>query len=258
MADGEDDFDPNNLDPNDQQQDQDDQQQDAGIDDQQQDQQDDDAGGPDDQGDDQQIDARSSQQQQDNQRAPSRRDRRIDTLVESSRQKDQQIADLTRRIDQFMQQRSQPQGETPEQRNARLATLTPEERLTETLNYDRQQHRQEMQLLASQVTDGNDRAAFDARCTPGSIHAKWKNRVETELTTLRQQGMTAPRDKILAYLLGQAMLDRQGSGENRQQRRQAERRVQSQRTRSNANGSDVRADRGRQTSLERRLENVEI
>jgi hypothetical protein len=187
----------------------------------------------------------------------SRRDRRIETLTESIRQRDQQLSDLNRRVNDLLQQRSQPQ-ETPEQRNARLSLLTPEERIAETLAEDRRLYRQEMQTLQMQVAEGSDRAAFEARCTPGSIYAKWKDRVEQELVTMRQQGFNAPREKVLAYMLGKAMLDRQGSGENRQQRRAADNRVRRQQTRPAANGSDVRADRGRQTSLERRLENVEI
>lgn len=208
-------------------------------------------------GDQPDLSSRPQPRQQDEQRPVSRRDRRIETLTESIRQRDQQLSDLNRRVNDLLQQRSQPQ-ETPEQRNARLSLLTPEERISETLAEDRRLHRQEMQTLQLQVAEGSDRAAFEARCTPGTIHAKWKDRVEQELTTLRQQGLNAPRDKVLAYLLGKAMLDRQGSGENRQQRRAADTRVRRQTTRPAPNGSDVRADRGRQTSLERRLENVEI
>jgi hypothetical protein len=255
MADGDDDdldLDPKDLDES---KDQLNDQQDAGDDDQQdQDQPDQDEPGAGDQPD---LESRPQPQQQDDQRPASRRDRRIETLTDSIRQRDQQLSDLNRRVNDLLQQRSQPQ-ETPEQRNARLASLTPEERISETLAEDRRLHRQEMQQLQMQVAEGSDRAAFEARCSPGTIHAKWKDRVEQELVTMRQQGFNAPRDKVLAYLLGKAMLDRQGSGENRQQRRQAETRLRRQTTRPAANGSDTRADRGRQTSLERRLENVEI
>lgn len=193
------------------------------------------------------------------QRPPSRRDRRIDTLIENSRQKDQQIADLNRRMEALLQTRSQPQGESREQRDARRQSMSPEDRMYDVLAEHTEAWGREKQTLQFGMADQMDKAAFDAKCSVNNVYQKRQQAVEDKLRDLRSKGMTAPREDVLRWVIGQQALDAAGSKEVRQQRQQAGRRVQRQQARpSSANGSDVRAERGRQTSRERRLENVQI
>jgi hypothetical protein len=193
------------------------------------------------------------------QRQPSRRDSRIETLTNSVKEERQRRAELERRLDSLLAgQVKQPSlGESQEQRAQRLALLTPEERITETLRESEQRHAVEMRTLQFSIADGNDRAAFEAKATVDPLYAKWKSRVDEELGKLRQQGQNVDREKLMDYLIGKnARESRQKNGN--QQRVAAGRRVAAQRTRPSNSGSDTSTTRTRNTSLERRLENQSI
>jgi hypothetical protein len=198
------------------------------------------------------------QERQAGERQPSRRDRRIETLTTEVSEARRRNDELNRRLDQLLAGARQPQGETPEQRAQRLALLTPEERIQETLRESEVKHAREMQTLQFSILDGNDRAAFEAKATVDPLYAKWKPKVETELSQLRQQGQNVDREKLMYYLIGKNAVEarkQQGNG----QRAGAQRRLQQQRTRPANSGSDTSANRrDRGNSLERRLENQSI
>jgi len=231
---------------------------------------DDDQGSPSDRSDDQddvdnqgdqgdeQIDAGSQDRPPQDQRPPSRRDRRIDTLIESSRQKDQQISQLNQRLDALLTTRSQPQGETHEQRDARRRLMTPEERMYDVLGEHTEAWGREKQLLTLGMADQMDKAAFDAKCSVDKRYAKRQAAVETKLQELRSNNQSAPREAVLRWVIGDEALKAAQSKEAQTQRQEAGRRVRRQQARPATNGSDVQADRGRQASRARRLENVQI
>jgi hypothetical protein len=118
-------------------------------------------------------------------------------------------------------------------------------------------HAREMQGLQFAVLDGNDRAAFEAKATVDPLFAKWKPRVETELAALRQNGQNVDREKLMFFLIGKNAVEGR-SKEVGKQRKAAQLRVNGQRTRPSNSGSDTAANRTRNTSLERRLENQSI
>jgi len=236
---------------------------DTDADQSQEDDQSDDQGGEnvDQDGDDgdEEIDASTQgRRSQQDQRQPSRRDRRIDTLIESGRQKDQQLAQLTQRLDALLQTRSQPQGETREQRNARRATMTPEDRMYDVLAEHTEAWGRERTTLQMGMADQLDKASFDAKAANDKDYARLASAVEAKLEELRKVGQSAPREAVLRWVIGDRMLSKRGSKELRTQRDDAQKRVRKQQTRPAPNGSDVRADRGRQQTRERRLENVQI
>lgn len=193
------------------------------------------------------------------QRQPSRRDTRIETLTNSVKEERQRRADLERRLDSLLAgQPRQSQGETPEQRTQRLALLTPEERITETLRESEVRHASEMRTLQFSILDGNDRAAFEAKATVDPLFAKWKPRVETELATLRQQGQNVDREKLMFFLIGKNAVEGRAKQVGKQ-RQAGKARVEAQRTRPSNSGSDTASNRrDRNTSVERRLENQSI
>lgn len=186
---------------------------------------------------------------------PSRGDRRFQTLSNDLRAERERTAELKGRLDQLLATQPRPQqGETPEARAQRRALLTAEERINEDLLEARQIHARDMQQLQFTITDGNDRAAYSAKATVDPLFKKWEPKVEAELATLRSQGMTAPREKIMYYLIGKAAVEgRQGTRET--QRANGQRRIARQTTRPGNSGSDVAAQRRQGSSLERRLEN---
>lgn len=200
------------------------------------------------------------QRQPDQDRQPSRRDRRIEALTTSLAEERRQREELNRRLDAVLTGQSrQPAGETQEQRAQRLALLTPEERIREELNEAKTGFAQQLQRMEISSRDGADRAAFQAKATVDPYYKGWEPKVEAKLQELRSQGMNAPREEVLKWLLGDAVLAKRGGPTAKRDRQQAQRRVTAQRTRPANSGSDVassRRDRG--ASLERRLDNVEL
>lgn len=197
-------------------------------------------------------DARQQQQ-------PSRRDRRIETLTTALADERRQREDTNRRLDALLAgQTNRPQGETPEARANCLALLSPEERIREELQVATQSFAREQQNLRFQVMDGNDRAAFEAKATVDPLYTKWKPKVETELASLRQQGMNVDREKLMYYLIGKNAVESRNATKG-QQRAEGARNVRRQQARPSNSGSDVQANRrDRTTSLERRLENQSL
>lgn len=252
MAGENDDLDLEDLDPPQDQDDQDDQgQDDQGADDQGGEQ------GPDDQGGDDQIDARDSREQR-QEPGESRGSRRQQTLANDNAELRRQVTELNRRLDAVVTQRNQPQGETPEQRNARRATMQPEERMYDVLNEHTEAWRGEQTRLQMQLADSTDKASFDARCAADKRWARRRDQVETTLQDLRSKGMNASRENVLYFLVGKNILEAADGKEVRRQRQEGAQRVRRETVRRGANSSDTRAERGRSTSLERRLENVPI
>jgi hypothetical protein len=191
---------------------------------------------------------------------PSRGESRHQALANELREARQREADLNRRLDQVLAVRPAPaqQGETPEARANRLALLTPEERIREEMHETRQTFAREMQVMRFQSADNSDRAAYEAKATVDPLYAKWRPKVEAELAELRAQNMTAPRERIMYYLIGKSAVEGRGA-EKGKQRADGARRVQRQQTRPGNSGSDVSSTRrDRNNSLERRLENQSL
>jgi hypothetical protein len=206
---------------------------------------------------------RQQQQQEDpneqQRRQPSRGERRFSALTEQIRQRDRELAELRGRMDAFLSERQQQQTrESPEQRAQRLALLTPEDRIAETLREDRAAFQHQMGHMQLQMADQTDKASFEAKCAVDKVRAKYRDAVEEELTKARREGKSAPRDVVYYYLLGKAVDERRSGPESRQQRRAAARRVAREEVRPRGSRGDVPAERRQTQNLERRLENMSI
>lgn len=189
-----------------------------------------------------------------------RSETRIRTLVEENRRKDTELADFRRRLDELTRQVAQPapQRETPEQRAARFAVMTPQEQISESLRESEARWEQRMQGMQLQTAETADRTAFQAKCTVDPLYAKWAPKVEGKLAELRTRGSNVEREVLLKFLIGEAALERRTSKEGKREVQQAAQRVTAQRVRTGNSGSDTPAQRRQNTSLERRLENVNI
>lgn len=193
--------------------------------------------------------------------APSRREDRIRTLAEENRRKDAELAETRRRLDELTTRviNPPPAQETPEQRNARLSLMAPEDRLREEYREDQTRHRREMQQMAFQLQDQSDRAAYQARCAVHATYRKYENQVETKLAEFRSKGQNAPRLEVLKWLIGDRMLQQLDSPKAKKQVEAAQRRVDNARQQPVNTRSDVQATRTRAgDSAEKRLENVLI
>ena len=194
-------------------------------------------------------------------RQPSRSESRIRTLTEQVRDRDQRMADLNRRLDELTRQVQQPRApvEAPEQRAQRLALMTPEERMQETLREATTSFNQQLQTMQVQQLESSDRTAFQMKAANDPLYAKYAPKVEAKLAEIRTKGGNAEREVLLKFLIGEAALERRGSKEGKREVRQAQQRVKRATTRPPNSGSDTAAQRRRgEESLERRLENVQI
>ena len=193
-------------------------------------------------------------------RQPSRRDTRIQTLTDEAKQAKSELAETRRRLDELSRQMTQSKAptESPEQRAARFALMTPQEAMSETLRESEQRTAAMIQQVQMQSVDAADRAAFQAKAAVDPLYAKWGPKVEGKLAELRARGNNVERDVILKFMIGESALEKRGSKEGKQEVRQAKQRVANQRTRPANAGSDTATQRRQQSTVERRLENVQI
>lgn len=192
-------------------------------------------------------------------REPSRRERRITALSDRTRTLAEQNAALTRQIDELRRnppQAQQPQ-ETPEQEQAKLALMSPEERQDYKLDKALGRHERNNQALAFQLMDQSDRVAFEGHAAVNPLARKLGPEVERRLAALRQSGGNATRDVVFTYLLGE-----KARAQLAKKNPKAGERVRQQRTEPVRARGDVTPDRRRQdgsvAAMERRLENQQI
>lgn len=137
----------------------------------------------------------------------SRENDRIRTLVEA-RDRDRQ--EHQRQIDELRQQIARPRQESPEEESARLALMSPEERLDYKLAKAERTNAQQMQVMQFQMADATDKASFDGMARVDPLIGKYRDKVETDLATLRRRGLNVTREEILANVIGREVLAKRG------------------------------------------------
>jgi len=192
-------------------------------------------------------------------RKPGRADRRIQALTERLRERDRQIDDLIRQRTQPAQV-TQPVGESEAQRTERRSRLTPEERISEDLRDSEKRVSQQLQGVQFNNWETSDRALYETRASIDPLYKRWQDRVEQEITKLRERGQVGvAREAVFKYLIGSAMLEQRGTKGNRQQRRAAEARVRANTARVGDTRSNTQPNRrGGGRSLEERLSDVPL
>ena len=198
---------------------------------------------------------------------PSRRDGRIQRLVEESRRRDAENAELRRRLDELAARTTQPaqpqpQRESDAERAARYESMSPGQAMVEALKEAESRFEQRMNFTSAQTADSVDRTSFQARAARDKRVAKWLPKVETKLAELRQQGINMNRDVLYKYMLGEAMDAAGSTPEAERQTVEARRRVQQRSRRPGDTGSDLSVSRETRrsgsdeaTARERRLSN---
>ena len=188
---------------------------------------------------------------------PSRAQSRIQRLSHEASEARRESAELRQRLDRFeseQRQRTQP-SETAEQKAQRFALMTPEERMEARLVESEQRNQQVLSQMAFQNQDAVDKGAFQSLCLQDPIAARYKDRVEQELTRLRAQGQNVSREALTDYLFGKDSRAKRGGAEQKQ-RKDGERKIARQTTKpGNSRGDEAPAKRG-EKSLEDRLSNV--
>lgn len=139
-------------------------------------------------------------------RRPSRREARIAALVEAQRSEKERNDRLERQLEELRTSRNQPQArqESPEEENARMALMAPEERSEYRLNKALRQVDAITRQSEFRSQEISDKAAFDAKCSIDPVYKRLAPKVEETLKELRAAGQNVPR-QVLYYLeLGKA------------------------------------------------------
>jgi hypothetical protein len=138
-----------------------------------------------------------------------------------------------RQVEQFSQQRQQPQE--PEY-------VDPDEK------WRRDTESKVNQALFS-ANDLNDKAAYAMQKVTNPQYAKYEARVEAELQSIRQKGGNATREGVLAFLVGKDVLA--NNGKPTRASKQASERVAAARSAPVGNKSNVAPARGEKTAADR-------
>lgn len=122
-------------------------------------------------------------------------------------------------------------------------------------------HQRELLLTRMQAADAADRASFQAKAAFDPRYKKYADRVEQVLADERRQGRDFPRETVLKFVLGEAVINSKGKSKQQQD---ASERVRRQQARADSGRSDVSGQRQRQgqgnslADLEKRLSGVFI
>jgi hypothetical protein len=175
--------------------------------------------------------------------------RELKETKERALQHERELNDIKARLAQA----TQPRGETPEQRQARLDQMTTEERFSFLLAESDQRNQLMLRQQQFQMEERADQQAFQSRMADDPRAKKYAQEVEQTLQSFRQSGVYPKREAVYAYVLGLKVMNAKkgvrGQTEGVQRRRDATN------TRPATTGGDVgRAGRGR--SLEQKLDGV--
>ena len=194
---------------------------------------------------------------------PSRASKAVLEAKRVAREAAAEAAALRKEMAELRQQRQQahPQEESLEQEQAKLALMSVEERVDYKLAKAEKINQRQMAMVQFQTAEAADKASYEAKAAYEPRYKKYAADVEKLLSSERAAGKNWPRETILKFVLGERVLNAKPMVDK--QRKDAQRRVSSQRTSPEAGRSDRAAQRGRGngstlSELERRLEGVEI
>lgn len=200
---------------------------------------------------------------------PSRATRRVQEATRTAREAaaraqalEVEVAQLRAEHQAREAQAAQPKGESPEQEAARLALMTVDERVEYRLNKAEQRHQHEMNVTRFVSADQADKSQYAAKAASNPRYKKYEAEVESVLADARRGGQNFSREQILAFVLGQKVLN--GGGAVSAAKKAGATRVQAQRATADSGRSDRSAPRQREGSgnsirdLERRLDGVHI
>jgi hypothetical protein len=188
---------------------------------------------------------------------PSRGEARFQRLSRELRETKERELARQREFDEMkyrLQQMTQPQQETPQQRQQRLDMMTTEERMAYLLQESEARNQQQIQQMRFFSDDRADQQQYAQRMATDKRAEKYRPEVENLLAAFRQQGLNPRREAVYFYVLGQKVANANGKASQASGVRQ---RAAAQRTNPGNSAGDVgRAQRTR--TLEQKLDGVEL
>lgn len=151
-------------------------------------------------------------------------------------------------------------GQSEEQKRAeaaRLELMEPHERVAYQANKDKQELQNQVNMLALQMQDARDEAAFNAKASIDPRYAAHLESVNRMHAELRSKGVSTSREDILAYQIGKQALA-QAAKADTEKRATADKRKAAVAGKPASARSDQGATRGKGKSLEDKLANVQL
>lgn len=185
---------------------------------------------------------------------------RVETVAQ--RKAAETEARLRQEFEARIAQMNQQPRETPQQLQERLSMMDPLDRLEYQRQSDFNAMTARLQQIEFNSQDSADRTAFEALASRTPAAAKLRTEVEARLADMRRTGVTAPRETILKYLIGERALANASRATGRAQRTAANNRGQQQGRPSGARGDTAPPATGRNANTPearaRRLEGQNI
>jgi len=177
-------------------------------------------------------------------RQPTRRENRVARLAEE-RATERARANLLEQEVQRLRSAELQRGQqmTQEQEEARLALMSPEERMDYRLQKSERLAQQREANLRREIAIGQDAASFNAKAQVHPVYKKMQAVVEAEFQKLLAAGTPADRETIMKYKLGERMLADAEKRGGKDQRRGQER-VERERTGPTNGRGAVQPQRG--------------
>lgn len=195
-------------------------------------------------------------------RRRSRSQARIESTANANRDLKAQLAASEARLAALEARQNQPAPvpqRTREEEDARLALMSPEERMNYRMETALSANTRQTQQVLTSIQDQTDSSDFRVLLRDKPQYKKFETEVNKRAGELRAKGTPLPREAILMFVVGETAVKSTEKPRTKQQSRQ---RMREQETRPASGGGDVRGDR-RQTgtsgsALEKRLANVRI
>jgi hypothetical protein len=189
---------------------------------------------------------------------PGRAEGRIQRLANEAKAAREEAAAARREAQEARRESAQRQEQqTEQQQREMLALMTPEERAEYRVNQMERRLTQQRQQDQFQISAMLDKSAFEAKAAVHPVYAKYKDLIEEQFAKQMAQGRPVEREILLQNHLGKLALD--GAGKSGQAKRQATRRVESQRVSAGSGKGDTPSSRGKAgDTAENRLKGIII
>lgn len=191
--------------------------------------------------------------------------RRQNDYREIARQEAEHRARVEREYAEYRAQAEAQRNQGDEPENVfeqRMSLLPVDQQIRERLSRSDRRHQRELILTRMQAADSADKANYQAKSASNPRYRKYEARVEELLAFERRNGRDFPRETILRFVLGEAVIANEGK--TAKARTAGQDRIRQQQVRPPTAGSDQAAQRRRASGgdsvadLERRLEGVFI
>ncbi len=175
---------------------------------------------------------------------PSRGQTRFQRLANDAKAAREEAAAARREAQEARREvAARQEQQTEAQQREMLALMTPEERAEYRVNQMERRLTHERQQDRTQIAMMMDKGAYEAKAAVHPVYAKYKDVIEEQFAKQLAMGRPVEREILLQNHLGKLALE--GAGKSGQARRQASRRVESQKVPSGSGKGDSPSARGK-------------